>query len=176
MTKKKRRIIRSLTINEICAVGPAGRMVIMKRAEPWDELERRRRMQMALEELGRQLLENSRALAQNWRPLSNLLRLVDDSDGQGQDLNSLSDQFTRSPDYRSVNLHGRQFFLTPLQAHVVRILHESFLRGSPDIGQHTLLEEIESTQKRLSHVFRRSDAWGELIVRGNTKGTVRLNI
>ena len=176
MSEKKRRIMRSFTINEICAVGDSGRVVLMKRAEPWDEAERRRRVQIALEELGRQLLENSRALAEHWRPLFSLLRLVANVVVQGRNLESHYDQFTHSVDYRSVNLRGRQFFLTPLQAHVVQILHEDFLNGTPDIGQHALLEEIGSPQERLSHVFRRSDVWGELIVTGKTKGTFRLNI
>ena len=176
MPRKKRRIIRDLTINEICAVGDSGRVVLMKRAEPWDESERRRRVQIALEELGRQLLENSRTLAEHWRPLSNLLRLAADLGKQSRDLESQSGPFTRSPDYRSVNLRGRQYFLRPLRVQVVQILHENYLQGTPDIGQHALLEMIESKQDQLRDVFGRSDAWGELIVTGKTKGTFRLNV
>ena len=176
MPKNRRRIIHNFRIDEICAEGDSGRVVLMKRAEPWDEAERRRRVQIDLEELGRQLLENSRTLAEHWRPLFSLLRLVANVVVQGRNLESHYDQFTHSVDYRSVNLRGRQFFLTPLQAHAVQILHEDFLNGTPDIGQHALLEEIGSPQERLSHVFRRSDVWGELIVEGKTKGTVRLNI
>ena len=176
MPKNRRRIIHNFRIDEICAVGDSGRVVLMKRAEPWDEAERRRRVQIDLEELGRQLLENSRTLAEHWRPLFSLLRLVANVVVQGRNLESHYDQFTHSVDYRSVNLRGRQFFLTPLQANAVQILHEDFLNGTPDIGQHALLEEIGSPQERLSHVFRRSDVWGELIVEGKTKGTVRLKI
>ena len=175
MSEKKRRIMRSFTINEICAVGDSGRVVLMKRAEPWDEAELRRRVQIALEELGRQLLENSRTLAEHWRPLSNLLRLAADLGKQSRDLEPQSGLF-HSPDYRSVNLRGRQYFLRPLRAQVVEILHENYLQGTPDVGQHTLLELVESKAKRLRRVFRKSNAWGELIVTGKTKGTFRLNI
>ena len=173
MPEKMRRVIRSLTINEICAVGDptqdGARVVLVKRAEPLGESERRRRIQIWLHLLASQIRENSRALAEHWLPPASLLRLVANGIVQGRNLESHYDQFTHSVDYRSVNLRGRQFFLTPLQAHVVQILHEDFLNGTPDIGQHALLEEIGSPQERLSHVFRRSDAWGELIVHGKTK-------
>ena len=175
--KKRQSCLRDFTINEICAVGPDfERVVLMKRAEPWDESERRRRLQLALEELGRHLLENSRALAEHWRPISSLLRLAADLGTQSRDLQSQSGLFTHSPAYRSVNLRGRPYFLTPLQAQVVQILHENFLNGTPDIGQHALLEMIETKQKRLRDVFRRTDAWGELIVPGKRKGTFRINV
>ena len=176
MPRKKRHILRDFTINEICLVGDFGRVVLMKRAEPWDESERRRRFQLALEELGRQLLDNSQALAEHWHPLSNLLRLAADLGKQSRDLQSQSGLFSHSPDYRSVTLRGRPYFLTPLQAQVVQILHENFLNGTPDIGQHALLEMIESKQKRLRDVFETSDAWGELVVPGKTKGTSRINV
>ena len=133
---------------------------------------------MLLDELARQLHQNSRALAEHWRPLSNLLRLAADLGKQSRDLESQSGLFTRSPDYRSVNLRGRQYFLRPLRAQVVEILHENYLQGTPDVGQHTLIVLInrEYVYERLRDIFRDSDAWGELIVTGKTKGTFRLNI
>ncbi len=176
MSEKKRRIMRSFTINEICAVGDSGRVVLMKRAEPWDEAERRRRVQKLLEMLARLLHENSRALAENWPPPTSLHRLIANDGKQSWNLESQSNQFTYATDYRSVKLRGRRYFLTESQATAIRILHEHYLQDTPDIGQHTLLELVESKAKRLRRVFRKSNAWGELIVTGKTKGTFRLNI
>ena len=53
MSEKKRRIMRSFTINEICLVGDSTqgglRVPIMQRAEPLGESELRRRVQKLLE-------------------------------------------------------------------------------------------------------------------------------
>ena len=180
MPKNLRRIIHNFRIDEICLVGDATqgglRVPIMKRAEPLGESEIRRRAQKLLEMLARLLHENSPALAENWLPPASLQRLIANDGKQSWNLESQSNHFAHSPDYRSVKLRGRRYSLTASQAHVVRILHENYLQDTPDIGQHTLLELIESKQKRLRRVFRKSNASGELIVTGGTKGTFRLNI
>jgi hypothetical protein len=82
---------------------------------------------------------------------------------------------SHSPDYRSVVWDGRNYRLTPLQAAVVKVLWEAWELGSPDVGGATLLEAADSCADRLRDVFRRSVAWGELVVPGATKGTYRLN-
>ena len=180
MLKKKRRVIRDFRIDEICLVGDSTqgglRVPIMQRAEPLGESELRRRVQKLLEMLARLLHENSRALAENWPPPTSLHRLIANDGKQSWNLESQSNQFTHATDYRSVNLRGRRYFLTASQAAAIRILHEHCRQNTPDIGQHTLLELIESKAKRLRRVFRKSNAWGELIVTGKTKGTCRLNI
>ena len=144
MSEKKRRIMRSFTINEICLVGDSTqgglRVPIMQRAEPLGESELRRRVQKLLEMLARLLHENSRALAENWPPPTSLHRLIANDGKQSWNLESQSNQFTYATDYRSVNLRGRRYFLTESQAPAIRILHEHYLQDTPDIGQHTLLE------------------------------------
>lgn len=69
-----------------------------------------------------------------------------------------------SPDYRTVSWHGRHFVLTPKQAAVVKVLWDAWESGTPQVGQHYLLEACESPGGRLRDVFRDSPAWGTLVV------------
>jgi hypothetical protein len=82
---------------------------------------------------------------------------------------------SHSPDYRSVSWDGRTYRLTAMQAAVVRMLWEAWEAGTPDVGQHTLLEAADSCADRLRDVFRHCQAWGTLVVPGGSKGTFRLN-
>jgi hypothetical protein len=86
----------------------------------------------------------------------------------------------RSTDFRSVRWYGDSYSLTPFEAIVVELLWKAMERGTPDVSQHTLLEALRtvtgSKAQRLMDLFRRSDAWGTLIVKGTTKGTYRLNV
>ena len=79
-----------------------------------------------------------------------------------------------SPDFRSVTWNYETFYLTPTQAAVVAILWQAWENGAPDVSGAYLLEAVDSTATRLLDLFRRSPAWGRLIVRGATKGTYRL--
>jgi hypothetical protein len=83
---------------------------------------------------------------------------------------------THSFDYRSVSWDGRTYRLTAMQAAVVRMLWEAWEAGAPDVGQATLMEAADSCGDRLRDVFRRSAAWGELVIAGETKGTCRLAV
>lgn len=84
--------------------------------------------------------------------------------------------FQHSPDFRCVNLRGQEFGLTTSQAMVVKELWEFHQKGVPDISQDYLLVSVLNTeQKRLIDIFKKSPAWGKLIVRGRTRGTFRLN-
>jgi hypothetical protein len=82
---------------------------------------------------------------------------------------------SHSADFRSVSWDGRTYSLTGMQAAVVRALWEAWQAGTPDVGQHTLLEAADSCADRLRDVFRHCQAWGVLVVRGESKGTFRLN-
>jgi len=88
--------------------------------------------------------------------------------------------FRASPDYRSVNWCGEEISLSPMRAHVVEILHQAFLNGTPDVSQHYILETIGTTSTSLKEVFQEKDKEsrirGRLIIQGRTKGTVRLHI
>jgi hypothetical protein len=72
--------------------------------------------------------------------------------------------FTHSPDYRTVVLRGQQFFLSPLQAHAVQVMHEHHQRGTSILSNSFILNEIGSKAKLLRDVFKRHrEAWRALI-------------
>jgi hypothetical protein len=85
-------------------------------------------------------------------------------------------EFRASPDYRQVWLRGEKFTLTTNQARVVQLLYETQAQGTSALSQGFILEELEIESKRLSQVFRRSNAWGKLVVRAEGKGMYRLNV
>lgn len=82
---------------------------------------------------------------------------------------------SHSLDYRSVRWGDKAFSFTAAQSHAVRALVEAYERGTPDIGQETLLIDcIDTTQEKLATVFRDNPAWGQMIITGATKGTFRI--
>lgn len=90
---------------------------------------------------------------------------------------SRGSDFTYSPDFRWVCLNGQPFTLTPSQAQVIRLLFEAHEKKTPELGQSYILEQIESTSRRLRDLFKSSPkAWKELIRPGAKRGTFRLNI
>jgi hypothetical protein len=89
-----------------------------------------------------------------------------------------------SPDFRSVHWYGTAYSFTKQQAACVKILWEAWENHTPDVGQDTILEEIDGAGNRLADLFRERDAgssqlrshpaWGPMICPGGTKGTYRL--
>jgi hypothetical protein len=82
-------------------------------------------------------------------------------------------------DFRSVHWYGRKYSFTRTQAECVRFLWAAWKNGTPEVGQHYLLQEAKSDQSRLQDVFKRKGkrhpAWGTMIVPSRTnKGTCRL--
>ncbi len=88
----------------------------------------------------------------------------------------LSRQVTCSSDFRSINWYGTQYTFTPTQAACFRVLWESWQRGTPVLGERTILEQAESQSQRLIYLFDKGKhpAWGDLIVPGPVKGTFQL--
>ncbi len=90
------------------------------------------------------------------------------------------DQARHSLDFRSVYWFGETFTLTPKQAAVVELLWRSYEAGTPALGQHAVLAEIESDLGRLDHLFQRPvgarRAWKAMIERGPSRGTVQLRV
>jgi hypothetical protein len=78
-----------------------------------------------------------------------------------------------SPDFRSVNWFGTEYSFTANQAACVKALWDAWDKGTPDVGQVTLQTEAD-IESQPRHLFRKNAAWGNMIVRGNTKGTLRL--
>ena len=95
-------------------------------------------------------------------------------DDNSQDMNGK--QIIPGDDFRSVRCGGTSYHFTANQAPVVKLLYEHWLRGTPDVGDETLLNAVdpEAPPKRIGGLFRNCPAWGTIIVRGKTKGTHRL--
>jgi hypothetical protein len=84
--------------------------------------------------------------------------------------------FQHSDDYRWVELRGREFTLTLPQAKIVRILHEAYLRGVPDIAWAIICTQLqESFPRHMSDAFKDVAGWRDLIV-SRRKDMYRLNI
>ena len=88
-----------------------------------------------------------------------------------------------STDFRSVSWDGEQFYFTATQAAAVRVLWTAWQRGTPDLGELTILDQAgssmaDSRHGRLRDLFRSGrkmhPAWNKMIVAGATKGAFRL--
>src|SRR5262245_12844380 len=62
-------------------------------------------------------------------------------------------KFHHSGDFRSVSLDSRPYSLTSKQAQVIQMLHEAYEQGTPEIGQHSILEALGGGG-RLRDVFK----------------------
>jgi hypothetical protein len=82
--------------------------------------------------------------------------------------------FSASPDYQNVCCNGRHFHLGPIQAQVVRSLHEAALSGDHwGIGK-VILSAAGSKSLRMSDVFKSQKHWRDLI-ESNRRGKYRIN-
>src|SRR5262249_51851747 len=82
---------------------------------------------------------------------------------------------THSDDFRSARWYGTEYVFSPTQAACVRVLWEAWERGSPVVGQETVLDGAGSVGNRLRDVFEKGKhpAWGVMIV-SPRKGAFRL--
>ncbi len=84
-------------------------------------------------------------------------------------------RFTAVEDYRSILRDGVQYTLTESQAIITKYLHESYLRGTPDVSNKFLLDLIDTNYVRISDVFKTRPANKALVCSVST-GTTRLNV
>jgi hypothetical protein len=79
-------------------------------------------------------------------------------------------------DCRCVNWYGTVYNFAPIPAACVKVLIDHYKHGIPDVGEQAILENVESSQKRLASVFHNGEhpAWGTMIIPGSTKGTFRI--
>jgi hypothetical protein len=73
-------------------------------------------------------------------------------------------------------LGDQSFSLTKTQAKVVAVLYSAYRAGHPDLTWDQIKVQIGSYATRITDVFKRSKAWGTLIVSTGAKGTYRLNL
>jgi hypothetical protein len=85
---------------------------------------------------------------------------------------------SHSPDFAAVRWNGKTYTLTGKQRDVIAVLWRAWEDDVHYVSGALLLEEAESNCGKLSQLFRRSDAWGKLIVpgvrTGGALGTYRL--
>jgi hypothetical protein len=78
-----------------------------------------------------------------------------------------------SQDFRHVFWSGREYHFTPKQAKCVSLLWAAWENGTPELGGDYMAVEAEA-DARLIDLFKDHGAWGEMIVPGHTKGSLRL--
>jgi len=96
--------------------------------------------------------------------------------GQGandKDDGASSPDLVQENDYRIVKFRGRDFRLGPLQARVVKLLHDAQQRGEPWVYGKTLLHEAGSKGRRVSDLFKAKKDWRQVIDTGR-RGFYRL--
>ena len=102
---------------------------------------------------------------------------TDNDQGSGLPAGTDLEKNRHSIDYRSVFLKtGETYSFTPQQAACIKILWEAYENKTPEIGQGTLLEKLDTTIKRLKDVFKDHEAWGKIITPGKSKGSFRLKL
>ena len=83
-------------------------------------------------------------------------------------------RFRCGPDYRDCTWNGKRYTFSTMQAACVQVLWEERDKGTLELSQQYLLEKAGSESQRLKDVFKGSDAWATMIVKGSTHGSIRL--
>lgn len=79
---------------------------------------------------------------------------------------------SHSIDFACVNWFGTSYEFTPSQAACIGVLWENWERGTPIVGEASILERA-NVSSELRHVFRGHAAWGTMIT-SPSKGRYRL--
>ena len=87
-----------------------------------------------------------------------------------------SQEFQPNKDYSVVIWRGKEYFLTDRQAKCVRLLHEAHTDGTHWLSGPNTLRKINSSELRLSDIFRASPAWNDGLVVRNRQNFYRLNL
>lgn len=75
-----------------------------------------------------------------------------------------------SPDWSVACWNGVLYKLSPKQRMVVVALWKAWEEGTHFLSETYLLNKADSDQPKLSHLFKKSAAWGNLVVRGELHG------
>ena len=101
-------------------------------------------------------------------------RFEDETGFSGAETSPQLPVFSASPDYHEVRCGGHQFRLGPIQAQVVRALHEAACRGENWQSGKAILSAAGSKSLKMSDVFKSQKQWRSLI-ESNGRGNYRLN-
>jgi 7-cyano-7-deazaguanine synthase in queuosine biosynthesis len=85
------------------------------------------------------------------------------------------EDFRHSPDFTTVVSKGTPYSLTPQQAQIVKLLNQAYENKAPELSQAYILAELKLPGTQLRDTFKKSEAWGRLVVRGRRRSTYRLN-
>ena len=85
-----------------------------------------------------------------------------------------SSRLLHTADYGTVTWRHKEYLLSPLQAEVVRVLHEQQHKGFREIRGSALLAATNAYSSRLSDLFKGSSAWKALVLPGSRRGWYRL--
>ena len=85
-------------------------------------------------------------------------------------------EFQPNKDYSVVIWRGKEYFLTDRQAKCVRLLHKAHTDGTHWLSGPNILRKINSSELRLSDIFRDSPAWNDGLVVRNRQNFYRLNL
>jgi len=83
--------------------------------------------------------------------------------------------FIVSADYQEIRCNGSRFKLGPIQAEVIRALHDAALAGEPWQSGKAVLSRAGSKSLRMADVFKSQTNWRHLI-RSDRRGGYRLNL
>ena len=115
-------------------------------------------------------------LAWQQLPATALLRLVaGPTEVEALALAARQDSFSHSDDYAHVRLRDDEFTLTEPQSTVIRILHEAFLLGAPDVRWTKIVAGIATSPPNMRDVFKTVEGWRNLVV-SRRRGSYRLNL
>ena len=97
--------------------------------------------------------------------------------------NKTKTDFTHSEDYTSVTKNGKTYSLTPSQRLIMQYLHEAYISGNKFLSKTHLLRKLDqdrdiiTSNNKLIKIFQKNEnAYQDLIIKGNKKGTYALNI
>ena len=85
-----------------------------------------------------------------------------------------STRLLHTPDYTTVKWCDEVYHFTPMQAEVVRVLHNYQREGLDELRGAFILEKIESGSRSLSDLFKDSPAWKTLVLPGSKRGSYKL--
>lgn len=91
-------------------------------------------------------------------------------------------EFSHRDGYRTVRFASKSYSLTRQQAKVVKILHDAYFAGMPDVREDDIFARLgrsrRSRDNRLRDSFRGRNAMllGTLIMKGQGPATYRLNL
>jgi len=83
--------------------------------------------------------------------------------------------FEQRDDFTEISLGERTYLLGPIQARVVKVLHQAAASGCPWQHGKTVLSDAGSSSTRLSDLFKTQPEWRKLI-QSDRRGRYRLNI